>query len=78
MEGPKGASMSKRLPTAVSAYMAEIGAKGGKAKGKRKVRPSAHYKTAAAKRWAKAHACLCPNGGRGWSSLCPIHGHNAK
>ena len=43
--------MSKRLPTAVSAYMAEIGAKGGKAKGKRKARPSAHYKAAAAKRW---------------------------
>ena len=44
--------MSKRLPTAVSAYMAAIGAKGGKAKGARKKRPSAHYKAAAAKRWA--------------------------
>lgn len=51
MEGPKGASMSKRTPKVVSDYMAEIGAKGGKAKGKRKARPSAHYKAAAAKRW---------------------------
>ncbi len=42
-----------KSPKAVSSYMAEIGAKGGKAKGKRKARPSAHYKAAAAKRWAK-------------------------
>ena len=40
-------------PKAVSAYMAEIGAKGGKAKGKRKTRPIEHYRKAAAKRWAK-------------------------
>lgn len=45
--------MSKRTPKVVSDYMAEIGAKGGKAKGKRKARPSAHYKAAAEKRWSK-------------------------
>ena len=42
-----------RPPKAVSDYMARIGAKGGKAKGSRKKRPSAHYKAAAAKRWKK-------------------------
>ncbi len=45
--------MSKRTPKVVSDHMAEIGSKGGKAKGKRKARPSAHYKAAAAKRWSK-------------------------
>lgn len=42
-----------RPPKAVSDYMAEIGKKGGKAKGKRKARSTAHYKAAAAKRWSK-------------------------
>jgi len=42
-----------RPPKAVSAYMAKIGAKGGKTKGKSKTRPTEHYKAAAAKRWAK-------------------------
>jgi len=40
-------------PKAVSEYMAEIGRKGGEAKGSRKKRSTAHYKAAAAKRWAK-------------------------
>lgn len=42
-----------RPPKPVSAYMSEIGRKGGKAKGSAKKRPTAHYKAAAAKRWAK-------------------------
>jgi hypothetical protein len=33
--------------------MAKIGAKGGSAKGARKKRSTAHYKAAAARRWAK-------------------------
>jgi general stress protein YciG len=33
--------------------MAEIGRKGGKAKGSAKKRSTAHYKAAAAKRWGK-------------------------
>lgn len=40
-------------PKSVSDYMAKIGSKGGKAKGAVKRRPKAHYKAAAAKRWAK-------------------------
>jgi hypothetical protein len=40
-------------PKAVSDYMAQIGSKGGKAKGAAKKRSKAHYKAAAAKRWAK-------------------------
>ena len=42
-----------RPPKAVSDYMAQIGSKGGKTKGASKKRPKAHYKAAAAKRWAK-------------------------
>jgi hypothetical protein len=34
--------------------MAKIGKKGGAAKGARKKRSTAHYKAAAARRWAKA------------------------
>jgi hypothetical protein len=44
--------MSK-TPKAVSTYMADIGRKGGAAKGARKKRSTAHYKAAAAKRWHK-------------------------
>lgn len=40
-------------PKAVSAYMAEIGKKGGETKGAAKKRSTAHYKRAAAKRWKK-------------------------
>ena len=40
-------------PKAVSAYMAEIGRKGGEAKGERKKRSVEHYRKAAAKRWGK-------------------------
>lgn len=40
-------------PKAVSDYMASIGKKGGKATGSKKKRSAAHYKAAAAKRWAK-------------------------
>lgn len=43
-------------PKAVSGYMAEIGSKGGKAKGSAKKRSTEHYKRAAAKRWAKRRA----------------------
>ena len=42
-----------RPPKAVSDYMAEIGKKGGETKGAAKKRSTAHYKRAAAKRWAK-------------------------
>lgn len=42
-----------RPPKAVSDYMASIGKKGGEAKGEKKKRSTAHYKAAAAKRWAK-------------------------
>lgn len=42
-----------RPPRSVSDYMARIGKKGGEAKGARKKRSIAHYKAAAAKRWAK-------------------------
>ena len=41
-------------PDAVKQYMAEIGRRGGKAKGIVKRRPSDHYKKAALKRWSKA------------------------
>jgi general stress protein YciG len=44
---------------AVSAYMAEIGRKGGEATGKRKRRSRAHYRAAAAKRWDKAECAGC-------------------
>ena len=37
----------------VSAYMAEIGKKGGETKGAAKKRSTAHYKAAAKARWAK-------------------------
>ena len=40
-------------PKAVSDYMAAIGKKGGEAKGAAKKRSKAHYKAAAAARWAK-------------------------
>lgn len=40
-------------PNAISAYMAAIGKKGGETKGASKKRSQAHYKAAAAKRWAK-------------------------
>ena len=40
-------------PKSVSAYMAAIGKKGGETKGTAKKRSKAHYKAAAAKRWAK-------------------------
>lgn len=39
-------------PKAVSDYMASIGKKGGETKGAAKKRSTAHYKAAAAKRWA--------------------------
>jgi len=42
-----------RPPKAVGAYMASIGKKGGETKGAAKKRPQAHYKAAAAARWAK-------------------------
>jgi len=42
-----------RLPRAVRDHMAKIGKKGGEATGERKKRSTAHYKAAAAKRWAK-------------------------
>ena len=42
-----------RPPKAVRDFMAKIGKKGGEAKGARKKRSTAHYKAAAAKRWAK-------------------------
>jgi hypothetical protein len=42
-----------RPPKAVSAYMASIGKKGGETKGVAKKRSTAHYKAAAAARWAK-------------------------
>ncbi len=42
-----------RPPKAVRDYMATIGKKGGSAKGPKKKRSTAHYKAAAAKRWAK-------------------------
>lgn len=45
-----------RPPKAISDYMAEIGKKGGEAKGARKKRSPEHYKAAAAKRWAKQKA----------------------
>ena len=41
-------------PRAISDYMAQIGSRGGKAKGAVKTRSKTHYKAAAAKRWAKA------------------------
>jgi general stress protein YciG len=41
-----------RPPKAVSDYMASIGKKGGEATGSKKKRSTAHYKAAAAKRWA--------------------------
>jgi hypothetical protein len=42
-----------RPPRAVSAYMASIGKKGGETTGAKKKRSTAHYKAAAAARWAK-------------------------
>lgn len=36
------------LPKAAKAYLAAIGSKGGKAKGKRKARSAAHYERLAA------------------------------
>src|SRR6185437_16487572 len=47
-----GGGMS-RPPRSVSDYMAKIGKKGGETKGPKKKRSTAHYKAAAAKRWAK-------------------------
>lgn len=38
---------------AIRAYLAAIGSKGGKTKGKSKTRSVEHYRKAAAKRWAK-------------------------
>lgn len=43
-----------RPPKALSDYMAKIGKKGGETKGAPKKRSTAHYKAAAAARWAKA------------------------
>lgn len=40
-------------PKAVSDYMATIGSKGGKAKGKSKKRSTEHYRKAAEARWKK-------------------------
>jgi hypothetical protein len=42
-----------RPPKAVRDFMAKIGKKGGETKGESKRRSKAHYKAAAAKRWAK-------------------------
>ena len=42
------------IARAAREYLAKIGKKGGEAKGKRKARPTAHYRAAAKKRWAKA------------------------
>jgi hypothetical protein len=47
-------SDEKDIARAAREYLAKIGKKGGEAKGKRKARPAAHYRAAAAKRWAKA------------------------
>jgi general stress protein YciG len=38
----------------ISAYMREIGKKGGKSSGAAKKRPKEHYREMARKRWAKA------------------------
>lgn len=47
---------SKALREAARAYMAQIGAKGGKTKGESKARPPEHYKRLADMRRAKAKA----------------------
>jgi hypothetical protein len=44
---------NEKPPKAVTDWMAQIGRKGGESKGPKKARPVAHYKAAAAKRWAK-------------------------
>lgn len=49
-------SDEKEIARAARDYLAKIGKKGGEAKGKRKARPTEHYRAAAKKRWAAVKA----------------------
>jgi hypothetical protein len=46
-------STMSRPPKVISEYMAQLGRKGGEAKGPRKARSPEHYRKAAQARWAK-------------------------